>query len=125
MTPDEEAELYREIGRRLRTARSAGGMSLGDVKEKSGGKWKAPTVRSWEVAVRQPPIHAIIGLAGFYRVPPETLIPGFEGPDVPVGDLLGVLEHYDAAGVHVAALRAAIEPEGLRDGSTQDDEVTP
>ena len=125
MTPDEEAELYAEIGRRLRATREACGLSLGDVKEKSGGKWKAPTVRSWEVAVRQPPIHAILGLAGFYGVPPETLIPGFEGPDVPVGDLLGVLEHYDAAGVHVAALRAAIEPEGLRDGSTQDREVTP
>ena len=125
MTPDEEAELYREIGRRLRAARNATGLSLAGVAAASGGEWKAYTVCSWELANRRPLIHAIVGLARFYGVPPETLVPGFEGPDVPVGDLLGVLAHYDAAGVHIAALKAAIEPEGLRDGSTQDREVTP
>ena len=124
MTPGEEAALYAEIGRRLRAARNATGLSLAGVAAASGGEWKAYTVCSWELANRRPLIHAIIGLARFYGVPPETLVPGFEGPDVWVGDLLGVLHHYDAAAVHIAALRAAIEP-AMHNGSVHDPEVTP
>ena len=124
MTPEEEAELYQEIGRRLRATREACGLSLNGVQKKSGGRWRAYTVCSYELANRRPMIHVLIGLAGLYEVPPAILIPGFEGPDVPVGDLLGVLDHYDAAGIHVAALRAAIEP-AVHNGSVHDDEVTP
>jgi transcriptional regulator with XRE-family HTH domain len=118
-----DVELYQEIGRRLRALR--GGMSLRDVEEKSAGRWKGPTVRSWERGSRTPAIHAILGLAGFYGTPPETLVPGFEGPDVPVSAVLGVLHCAADLERHCAELRAAVEPEGVHNGSVHDAEVTP
>ena len=123
MTPDEDAELYREIGRRLRAARNATGLSLLQVEEKSRGEWRAGAVQSYECARRKPYLHTIAGLADWYGVPLSTLIPGAEGPDVAVGDVLGVLHCATELQAYCEGLRAAIEPEVLRNGSTQDREA--
>lgn len=38
----------REVGRRLRAARNARGLSLGEVNAASGGRWKDARTGSWE-----------------------------------------------------------------------------
>ena len=130
MTPDEEAELYREIGRRLRAARNATGLSLADVERKSSGNWKGVRIGSYERGQRSIGVGTLRELADWYGVPVTALIPGAEGPDVQIGDILGVLHLATDLQNTVTELRrycdgmtAAIEPEGLRNGSTQDREI--
>ena len=79
-----------DLGRRMRSAREALGLSPDDVQEVSKGKWKAPVVTSYERGDRRISPEKLIGIAAFYRVPPGWLLTG-EGPvsadgqDIPAG----------------------------------------
>src|SRR5690606_22454217 len=45
---DAEEALQRALGARLREARRARGLTLQDVEERSGGRWKAVVIGSYE-----------------------------------------------------------------------------
>ena len=59
-----------EIGARLRRARVVLGMSLRDVQEQSGGRWKAVTLRSYETATRALVVENFVDLSRFYGLDP-------------------------------------------------------
>ena len=68
------AEYARELGERLRRIRVQKGMSLQDVQQSSGGKWKAAVVGAYERGDRNVTVARLSELAGFFDVPvPETL----------------------------------------------------
>ena len=64
------------VGDRLRNIRGQKGMSLHDVQEASGGKWKAAVVGAYERGDRNVTIARLAELAGFYGVPVTELLPG-------------------------------------------------
>lgn len=68
-------EFGREVGQQLRAVRRMRFMSLKDVEEKSGGRWTAVAVASYERADRQLKVEYLAELAGFYRVRVGDLLP--------------------------------------------------
>lgn len=62
------------IGEHLRALRRQQGMTLHDVQRKSGGKWKAVVVGSYERNDRTLSLKKAIELAAFYQVPLEELL---------------------------------------------------
>ena len=77
-----EFEFNREIGKRLRRARKARGMSLIAVEEASAGEFKQSALGSYERGERSLSIHRLHRLAGIYTMTAaDVLAP--EAPPVP------------------------------------------
>lgn len=76
--PDDH-EYARALGTRLRAVRSQQRMSLHGVERKSGGKWKAVVVGSYERGDRAVSVARLAELAEFYGVPISELLPTEEG----------------------------------------------
>jgi transcriptional regulator with XRE-family HTH domain len=68
------------LGANLRAVRMALGLSLADVTERSGGRFKGPTVCAWERGWRAVHPEVLVELAAFYGTDAAELIP-------PVGDV--------------------------------------
>jgi transcriptional regulator with XRE-family HTH domain len=73
-----EAAYRRRLGRRLRAVRRAQGLRLHDVEERSGGRFKAVVVGSYERGDRAVAMHRLAALAEFYGVPVLDLLPDDE-----------------------------------------------
>ena len=63
------------LGGRLRAIRQQQGLSLHAVEEKSGGRWKAVVVGSYERGDRAITVAKLAELASFYGVPVAQLLP--------------------------------------------------
>lgn len=63
-----------ELGAMLRRARKSRGMSLADVQKECGGRWKAVTIRNYEMADRAMLVEHFDGLARFYGLDPRRLL---------------------------------------------------
>jgi transcriptional regulator with XRE-family HTH domain len=73
------------LGERLRAVRRTHGMRLQDVEERSGGRFKAVVIGSYERGDRAIATHKLAALAAFYGVPIGELLPDDGWPDpVPV-----------------------------------------
>ncbi|MGF1664007.1 MAG: transcriptional regulator [Kineosporiaceae bacterium] len=68
-------DYARALGARLRAIRTQQGMSLHGVEEKSGGRWKAVVVGSYERGDRAVTVQRLAELADFYGVPVQALLP--------------------------------------------------
>jgi transcriptional regulator with XRE-family HTH domain len=69
------AGYQRRLGERLRVVRRAHGMRLQDVEERSGGRFKAVVIGSYERGDRAIATHKLAALAAFYGVPIGELLP--------------------------------------------------
>jgi transcriptional regulator with XRE-family HTH domain len=65
----------RRLGERLRAVRRARGLRLQDVENRSGGRFKAVVVGSYERGDRAISAHRLAALATFYDVPLEDVLP--------------------------------------------------
>lgn len=63
------------VGERLRKIRTQQGMSLHAVERKSGGRWKAVVIGSYERGDRAVSVHKLAEIADFYGVPVHELLP--------------------------------------------------
>ena len=70
------SEYARGLGNRLRSIRQQQGLSLHGVEKKSGGRWKAVVVGSYERGDRAVTVQKLQELAEFYGVPVHELLPG-------------------------------------------------
>jgi len=90
--PPADHEFARAVGRRLRAVRAQQRLSLHGVERKSGGKWKAVVVGSYERGDRAVTFARLAELAEFYGVPlGELLLHGSErsnGPAEETGALV-------------------------------------
>lgn len=77
-----ERDYPKALGDRLRKIRLQKGMSLQDVQEASGGKWKAAVVGAYERGDRNVTVTRLSELADFYGVPVSEIIPS-EGSSPP------------------------------------------
>lgn len=66
------------LGGRLRAIRQQQALSLQAVEERSGGRWKAVVVGSYERGDRAITVSKLIELAEFYGVPVSQLLPDGE-----------------------------------------------
>jgi transcriptional regulator with XRE-family HTH domain len=73
-------EFARAVGRRLRAVRSQQRLSLHGVERKSGGRWKAVVVGSYERGDRAVSVARLAELAEFYGVPIGELLPQGDQP---------------------------------------------
>jgi transcriptional regulator with XRE-family HTH domain len=78
MTDDLAAPYAAELGHRLREIRQQQGLSLHGVQTKSGDRWKAVVIGSYERGDRSITAHRLAELADFYGVPMARLLPGAE-----------------------------------------------
>jgi transcriptional regulator with XRE-family HTH domain len=76
-SPHEYAE---SLGARLRAVRARQHLSLQGVERKSGGRWKAVVIGSYERGDRAVSLHRLVELAGFYGVSLDELLPS--GPAI-------------------------------------------
>lgn len=65
----------KSLGERLRKIRAQKGMSLQDVQQASGGRWKAAVVGAYERGDRNVSVARLFELAGFYGVPVAEILP--------------------------------------------------
>jgi transcriptional regulator with XRE-family HTH domain len=73
---DEQPDSYqRRLGARLRALRRARGLRLQDVELRSGGRFKAVVIGSYERGDRAIAAHRLAALAAFYDVPLEDVLP--------------------------------------------------
>lgn len=95
-----EEALQRALGRRLRQARRARGLTLQDVEERSGGRWKAVVIGSYERGDRGVSAARLTELADFLDVEVADLLAdlGRERPVGPLGSLRFDVEALAAAG---------------------------
>ena len=63
------------LGERLRAIRVQQGLTLQDVEDRSGGRWKAVVVGSYERGDRAVTVSRLSELAAFYGVPVAELLP--------------------------------------------------
>lgn len=68
-------EFQRRLGARLRAIRQQQGLTLQQVEERSGGRWKAVVVGSYERGDRAISVGKLAELAAFYGVPITELLP--------------------------------------------------
>ena len=68
-------DYARALGARLRSIRQQQNLSLQGVEEKSGGRWKAVVVGSYERGDRAITVAKLAELAEFYGVPVHELLP--------------------------------------------------
>jgi CheY-like chemotaxis protein len=78
-----EFEFNREIGKRLRRARKARGMSLIAVEEASAGEFKQSALGSYERGERSLSIHRLHRLAGIYTMTAADVLATDASPPVP------------------------------------------
>jgi transcriptional regulator with XRE-family HTH domain len=71
----DEDGYQRRLGERLRAIRRARGLRLQDVEIRSGGRFKAVVVGSYERGDRAVAAHRLAALASFYDVPLQDLLP--------------------------------------------------
>ncbi len=98
------SEYQDQLGRRLRAVRTQQDLTLQEVEERSGGKWKAVVVGAYERGDRAISAAKLADLADFYGVPVAELLPETEEathvprlPERPHVVLdLTALEHDDA-----------------------------
>ena len=69
------ADLVKVLGARLRDVRQREGLSLQRVEQRSGGRWKAVVVGSYERGDRAVTAQKLAALARFYGVPMSELVP--------------------------------------------------
>jgi len=69
------SDYGRALGARLRAIRTQKGLSLHGVEDKSGGRWKAVVVGSYERGDRAVTVQKLAELADFYGVPVGELLP--------------------------------------------------
>jgi transcriptional regulator with XRE-family HTH domain len=81
LAPDDR-EYARSLGSRLRAVRSQQRLSLHGVERKSGGKWKAVVVGSYERGDRAVSVARLAELAEFYGVPISELLPNEDGSPI-------------------------------------------
>lgn len=105
---DAEEALQRTLGARLRQARRARGLTLQDVEDRSGGRWKAVVIGSYERGDRAVSAARLTELANFL--------------EVEVSELLGDLDRDRPAGP-LGALRFDLD--ALRSTAAEDDELEP
>jgi transcriptional regulator with XRE-family HTH domain len=91
---DEDLEYQRRLGARLRAIRRSQGLRLQDVESRSGGRFKAVVIGSYERGDRAVAAHKLAALAAFY--------------EVPVGDLLPE-DRWPRASLRVATVRLAVD----------------
>jgi transcriptional regulator with XRE-family HTH domain len=72
------SDYAKELGSRLRAIRTQQGLSLHGVEERSGGRWKAVVVGSYERGDRAVSVQRLSELAEFYGVPVNELLPDAE-----------------------------------------------
>lgn len=70
----ESARFDRTIGAVLRRARRAEGLSLQEVAQRSGGRFKTSTVAGYERGERSISLQRFSALAGFYHRLPDQLL---------------------------------------------------
>ncbi len=68
-------DYQQRLGERLRAIRVQQGLTLQEVEEKSGGRWKAVVVGSYERGDRAISVSKLSRLARFYGVPVSELLP--------------------------------------------------
>jgi transcriptional regulator with XRE-family HTH domain len=68
-------DYQRRLGHRLRAIRQQQGLTLQQVEELSGGKWKAVVVGSYERGDRAVSVAKLAELGEFYNVPVSELLP--------------------------------------------------
>ncbi len=79
-----DVSAYQErLGERLRYIRQQQGLTLQQVEEKSGGRWKAVVVGSYERGDRAVSVAKLADLAAFFGVPIAELLPVGETPSPP------------------------------------------
>ncbi len=69
------SDYAKALGARLRAIRNQQGLSLQGVEEKSGGRWKAVVIGSYERGDRAVTVHKLAELANFYSIPIAELLP--------------------------------------------------
>ncbi|HEX2241638.1 MAG TPA: transcriptional regulator [Actinomycetota bacterium] len=72
-------EYAKALGERLRRIRAQKGMSLQDVQQASGGRWKAAVVGAYERGDRNVSVSRLYDLANFYEVPVSEVLPEDDG----------------------------------------------
>ncbi len=70
------SDYAKALGAKLRGIRQQQGLSLHGVEQKSGGRWKAVVVGSYERGDRAVTVQKLAELADFYGVPVQELLPG-------------------------------------------------
>lgn len=73
MTATTEIDI-KAIAASLRAIRKQQGLTLREVEERSGGKWKAVVIGSYERCDRSLSLNKAIALAQFYQVPLDQLL---------------------------------------------------
>ncbi|MDT7606228.1 MAG: hypothetical protein QOG96_731 [Pseudonocardiales bacterium] len=68
-------DYAKALGTKLRAIRQQQGLSLHGVEQKSGGRWKAVVVGSYERGDRAVTVQKLAELADFYGVPVAELLP--------------------------------------------------
>lgn len=68
-------DYAKALGAKLRAIRQQQGLSLHGVEQKSGGRWKAVVVGSYERGDRAVTVQKLAELADFYGVPVAELLP--------------------------------------------------
>ncbi|MBE7188080.1 transcriptional regulator [Jatrophihabitans endophyticus] len=76
----DNASYGKALGARLRAIRLQQHLSLHGVERKSGGKWKAVVVGSYERGDRAVSVARLAELADFYGVPVSDLLPPDDSP---------------------------------------------
>ena len=69
------SDYAKALGTRLRAIRNQQGLSLQGVEEKSGGRWKAVVIGSYERGDRAVTVQKLAELANFYSIPIAELLP--------------------------------------------------
>lgn len=70
-----DADYQKRLGARLRAIRQQQGLTLQQVEELSGGRWKAVVVGSYERGDRAVSVAKLAELSDFYNVPVSELLP--------------------------------------------------
>jgi hypothetical protein len=109
----DEPDFQRLLGARLRGARRALRLRLQDVELRSGGRFKAVVVGSYERGDRAIAAHRLAALADFYGVPVSELLPEDPWPrraaSVTGHLVLDVGRCGTATGDDIAPLRRVVE----------------
>src|ERR671937_1319276 len=79
--PPTNREYAKALGARLRAIRAQQHLSLHGVERKSGGRWKAVVVGSYERGDRAVSVQRLAELAEFYGVPVAELLPDGPAPN--------------------------------------------
>ena len=70
-----EKSCAKALGQKLRSIRQQQSLSLQGVEQKSGGRWKAVVIGSYERGDRAVTVAKLAELADFYQVPVVELLP--------------------------------------------------